>query len=361
MPIPQNYGTLTTLDTLRASGTQTIVEFGEDKAFAAIAMSLAAHNSILDDFQSGLVETSTDRLRRYGGPASMYMDVVDQLGRADVQKIAAGVNIGFPMRKYQVALQWTRDYMEVATPQELAGQFTAAQDADILALTRELKKAIYTATNSTFTDVNVDNVTLPVKAFVNADGAAIPPGPNGEVFDPATHTHYFARVAALAASDINALVTAVGEHYANGRVVVYINRADEAAVRAFTTQFTPYVDARLIPAVTTVRAQGVLDQSNLYNRAIGIWDGGTGAAEVWVKPWTISGYMFAYTLGAPTPLVKRIRNAQRGALRLVADYDNYPLRAQTMEREFGVGVWNRANGAVLYVTAATTYVSPTIT
>jgi hypothetical protein len=357
MPGQSTYGTLTTLDTL-ATTQQTIVEFGEDRAFQAIATALAAHNEIMADILSGLVETSADRQRRYGGPAAMAMDPVDQMGRADAQKVTAGVTVGFPLRKYQASLQWNRDYFEVTTAQELAAQFQAARDADILAVTRELKRAIFTPTNSSFVDVLIDSVTLPVKAFVNADSAALPVGPNGETFNGATHTHYLG-TASFVASDLSALIFTVIEHYGRGNPVVLINRAQEAAVRAFTG-FNPYFDMRIQPADTTQRAVGSLDQTNLYNRAIGVFDAGSGAAEVWVKPWVPANYICCYLRGVAVPLVRRIRNAARGALRLVADNENFPLRAQTLEREFGVGVWQRTAAAVLY-TAGTPYVAPTIT
>jgi hypothetical protein len=47
-------------------------------------------------------------------------------------------------------------------------------------------------------------------------------------------------------------------------------------------------------------------------------------------------------------------------LQIGAEDEAYPLRAQTLEAEFGVGVWTRTNGAVLYV-GGTSYVIPTIT
>jgi hypothetical protein len=47
----------------------------------------------------------------------------------------------------------------------------------------------------------------------------------------------------------------------------------------------------------------------------------------------------------------------RGDLRIAAQFMNYPLQATFMEREYGVGVWNRENGAVLQ-TNNTVYSAP---
>jgi hypothetical protein len=349
------YGTNSTLDTLRAS-QQSVAAFGEDSAFEAIDLARQAHNAIVQEMVSGFIETSTDRQRRYGGNDDMAMDEVDEFGRGDAQKITAGVTVGFPLRLFDVSVQWTRKYMQNASVSELAAQFTAAQTAHVKRLQREIKRAIFTATNSTFTDRLVDNVSLAVKAFLNADSAAIPNGPNGESFDGATHTHYVARVGALAASDVTAAIETVIEHHNTGQAMLYINRAQEAAIRAMTANFSPYTDVRVIPASTAQVANGSLIQTNLYNRAIGIFDG----AEVWVKPWIPANYMFAFVMGAPKPLVLRERNAGSSGLQIAAEDEAYPLRARTVEAEFGVGVWTRTNGVALYV-GGTSYVTPTIT
>jgi len=349
------FGTLSTLDTLAAS-QQSIAAYGEDNAFEGIELARQAHNAIVQEMISGFIETTTDRQRRYGGNDDMAMDEVDEFGRGDAQKITAGVTVGFPMRLFDVSVQWTRKFMQNAKVSELAAQFVAAQTAHIKALQREIKRAIFTATNSTFVDKHVDGVSLAVKALVNADSAAIPVGPNGETFTAASHTHYIARVGTLAATDITAALELVIEHHNTGQAMLLINRASEAAIRGFTSNFTPYTDVRIIPGSGTQTATGTLNPTNLYNRAIGIFDG----AEVWVKPWVPANYMFAYINGAPKPLVLRERNPGSSGLQIAAEDEAYPLRAQTLEAEFGVGVWTRTNGAVLY-TGGTSYVSPTIT
>jgi hypothetical protein len=48
---------------------------------------------------------------------------------------------------------------------------------------------------------------------------------------------------------------------------------------------------------------------------------------------------------------------------VAADDEAHPLRARSLEREFGVGTWNRTNGAALFIDAGAggVYVAPTIT
>ncbi|MDQ3540408.1 MAG: hypothetical protein M3440_06940 [Chloroflexota bacterium] len=349
------YGTHSVLDALAAS-QQTIAAFGEDNAFTAIDVALAAHNAIQADLVDGLVERTTDKLRRYGGLAEMTMDELDEFGRADAQKITAGSNVGFPLRLYGASLQWTRKFMQNTTGVELAASVSALMTADTRLVNRELKRALFKPTNNlTYTDRLVDNVVLPLRALVNADSEPVPVGPNGEAYNAATHTHYLG-TATLTASDISGLLATVSEHYNLPGARLYINAAQEAAVRAFTSNFYPYTTTLIANNTAGLVAQGTADTGNLGERAIGVWS--PYDAIVSVKPWIPANYMFAFVDGAPEPLVWRTRNGG-GALELVADDELHPLRAKSYEREFGIGVWSRTNGAALQTNGAT-YTMPTI-
>ncbi len=351
------YGTLVIADTL-ASNFQTVAEYGEDRAFEAISRLLAAHNEILREDLAAFVEFSTDRQRRYGGGDTMDMVDVDEMGTADAQKVAAGQTVGFPLRLRQAAIQWTRKWFQIHTMSELAAQYEAARTADIRKIRKDLLEAIFKPTNYTFNDYLIDKVDLAVKRLLNADGAAIPPDPYGNTFDGSTHTHYLG-TASFAAADLQALIDTVVEHNPDGaQMMVFINRAQEAAVRGFSG-FTAYLDARVIPADTTARADGSLNMTNVQNRAIGVFD----AAEVWVKSWIPANYVLAMdTAPNRRPLVYRTRpgaNLGFGDLQLASDDEAYPLRAQHFEREFGIGVWMRDSAAVLRTNNAT-YAAPTI-
>jgi hypothetical protein len=285
----------------------------------------------------------------------MVMSDLDEYGTPDAQKITAGQNVGFPLRKTGVTLQWTRSWQLTHTPAELAAQVDAAIDADRLAAIRDIKRALFGVANYDFIDREVDFATLPVKRLVNADSASINLGPNGETFDGATHTHYLARVGALAATDISALITAVAEHYSVGETRIYINRASEAAVRGFTSNFVPFVDARIRPAIDVTTAVSNLEMNNVYDREIGLFD----SAVVEVKPWVPANYMLAIQTGVDPALARRIDPRVGDGLQLQFEDERHPLRARGWERRQGFGVRNRTAAAVLY-TGGTSYVVPTI-
>lgn len=351
------FGTLQTLDTLASlrAASGVIAEIGEDVAFESIDAALKTHSELLQEALSDFVEMTTDRLRRYGGPDSMVMEELDEYGTANAQKITPGATLGFPLKFYGGALQWTRLYFQNATGAELAAQVTAMMDADVKNVHKQLKYALLNPTNSTFEDRRVDHVQLPVKALVNADGAAIPIAPDGTTFNASTHTHYLA-TASLSASDLTSVINTVIEHFLTGKVLLLANQASEATIRGITG-FYPYFDARLTPSIQNTNATSAnLDPTNLTNRAIGIF----GPAEVWVKPWIPANYLVAMQVETPQKaLVMRTRNAGSGDLNLLFDNEIFPLRAREYGREFGFGVWNRVAAAVLY-TGGGSYVAPAL-
>lgn len=331
------------INTLLAARFASAVDYGLDTIQQVLAADVAAHNAIVTEMVGDLCEVTTDRQRRYGTSVDGDMVEVDEFGRAPTQVAKPGSTVGFPLRLFQFAIGWTEKWLQLHTAADMATATQNAEKAHLRAIQRDIKRAIYGNTNYTFNDFLVDKVDLAVKRFVNADGAAIPDGPNGETFDGSAHTHYDA-LASLTAAGLKANINDVIEHGFGGAVRVAINKADETAVRALSG-FVAYPDPRIVYRNSDTPGQ-TLDISRLDNRAIGIFEG----AEVWVKPWAIQYYSFAWDAASPSkPLAFRQRDsASLAGLRIAANMSTYPLYAQYMEAEFGIGVWTRTNGSVLY-------------
>lgn len=349
--------------TLLAARFTSAAEFGIDTIARVLQADLQAWNAMVSEMVSDFCENTTDRQRKYGTSVNGDMMEVDEYGRAPTQRALPGATVGFPLRLFQFNLGWTAKYLETATPADLATAQLNAQKAHWRAIQREIKKAVYLSSNYTFNDHLVDKIDLSVKRFVNADGAAIPDGPNGETFDGSSHTHYDAN-SGWSATVLTNSINDVIEHGHGGEVRVNINKGDETSVRALTG-FTAYPDPRLVfpslPAssgTTSNLTAQTLDISRLDNRAIGIFAG----AEVWVKSWAIQNYAYISDVATPEKGLafrQRTQTSLQG-LRLAASLPDHPLYVDVMEAEFGIGVWTRTNGAVLYVGAGT-YADPTIT
>lgn len=342
------------ITSLLAATNQSAADFGLDTIAEVLRRDLEVHNALMRQALGEFADVTQDRQRIAGGSTNVEMKEVDEYGRAATQRMAKSAQVGFPLTLFQSALGWTRTWERERTPADFARATIAAEKAHRRVVLREIKRALYRSANYTHVDDLVDNISFGVKRLVNGDGDSIPEGPNGETFNGATHTHYMAN-AGLNVTVATALIDTVVEHGHGTSVRVYINKADEAAWRALTG-FVAYSDPRIILATNANAARDRLDISRMDNRAIGIF----GAAEVWVKPWAIASYPLAFDVGtADKPLVVRERTAGSMDLQIVAEIDAHPLVARYMEAKFGVGVWTRTNGAVLY-TAAGAYTDPTI-
>lgn len=350
------YGNISILDTLK-NANQTVAAFGEEAAFEVLSEVLSAHNVLMNEMLDLFVEKTNERLFISGTVDTMEMRRVDESGAVDVQKVGDTQNLGLPLYLNQIAVGWTRKGFQQMSTARLAAQFVAANDADVRGIYRDVQLALFTPTNNlNYKDRLVDNVKLELRALLNGDGFEAPYGPGGVAF-PSNHTHYTASATLTEAAAL-ATINNVVEHGLSGEVLYFVSQADEATVRGFAN-FKPYVDNRINQPTTSEYATGRnLDMVNVTNRAIGI----LGAAEVWVKPWIRASYQAAVDLGGSSkPLGLRTRSGDfttgPGALTIAADHEHYPLRAQWMEREYGLGVINRFKAAAHYSGGAT-YVVP---
>ena len=355
------YGTHSVLDQLALVRNQTAAEYGEERLAEEFARFLAAQNALVDQMVGDLVEDTDVRLTSYGSANRVEMVKADEFTRADAQKPRpAPTDIGFPLEPFQISLQWTRKYLAVATVADLAATMNAAREADERNMRREIQWALFTPTNNlAYVDRMVDGVTLPVRRLINADSAPIPEDEFANTFDAATHTHYLA-TASLTAADVEAALNTVIEHGVAGELRLYINRAQEAAVSAMAN-FTAYSQPLVRPGGGSTADEaigGPIQPFSLYNRAIGVWN---GAVEVWVKPWVPANYMLPIEIDPNKRVLRRRRRAAtgNGALTMVANDERYPLRAEMLEREFGISVWGREQAAVLRVGSAS-YAAPAI-
>jgi hypothetical protein len=336
------------ISTLLATRTTSAAKFGLDTIDAVITAELEAHNG-------DIAEVSTDRQRISGASSPGEMKTVDEYGRGPTQKPGDNAQVAFPLTLFQYAIGWTRTWEQEKTPADFAIATQNAEIAHRKKVVAQIKRALFGVANYSITDDLVDNIVLAVKRLVNADSAPIPEGPNGEIFTASSHTHYLANATLTAAAAQSAIDTVV-EHGHGSQVRVYIAQANEAAFRALTG-FVAYLDPRLTLGTQANQPGKRLDITRMNNRAIGLF----GAAEVWVKPWMIANYMFAFDAGASgKPLVVRERVDGSMGLRKVAEIDAHPLHAQYMEAKFDVGVWTRTNGAILQFNNGT-YQVPTIT
>jgi hypothetical protein len=352
---------------LNVSNT-SIIQYGLADVRAATVEYVDMYNTNVEE-QTGLfTQKVRDRTMGTGAIGGTFtMEYVDEGGVRDTQKatIVPAV-LGLPLRRSQLNRQWTRDYFRKSSPADFAHQVMMVTQADAALLQTALRTAIFRATNFTFTDRLVDNQAIPVKAFANADGFPIPPGPDAGTFNASTHSHYIGTANALPTeANLDALFTNVGEHgYNDQELFVNATFGNALITGAGTTypKFTtlPMPNLQYPNTATVVTGQGTLDFVNVNNRVIGLYNG----RKVRVKPWVpaLVTFVFGRATGSRLPIGWRIPNdlsGDNGTLRVVFDDYMLPNYIEMMEREFGFGAINRTAIAVLsYGGSDTTYVQP---
>jgi hypothetical protein len=357
-----SYGTLSISDLLAVNNT-SIIDFGREDVFGVLRDYFAAVNAMINEQITMFAARTTERAVGLGGPANMTAVYTDEYGVADAQKLGGPSIIGFPLRKHQVALQWTYQWMRKHTPQDMAAQAQAAAVADAQKVQSALRTAIFTPTNTTFTDRLRDNMALPVKALANADSFPIPPSPNGDTFNAATHTHYLGTTNAQPTpADISALILNVTEHRSSGKLYLFVPQAFANYVIA--NRVATYTEFAIAPfddqtyATTLTLARRPMNAVNQANRIIGMYQG----AEVWVKPWVPTGVIWAFIDGPVKPLAMRIPDdlgGDNGDFRPIFSDQDLPLECEVMEREYGFAIRNRVAAAVLsYAGPDTTFQTP---
>lgn len=354
MPPLINIGTHD-MNSLLAMTNTTALEIGFDTTAQILAEDLANFNTQVDEMLADFVETTQDRSRTYGASQDGAWYEADEYTRGPTQRATGGYPVGFPLKRFQTATGWTRDWIEAATGADIAQKQNTVKKGYVLKLRRDLATSVFNPTNYDFIDVFGKNVqTLKVKALINADSTAMQQGPNGEVFDGSTHTHYNAN-ATLTAAAVQANIDDIVEHGFSS-VVTYINQANATAFAALTG-FSPLLDVRQFNiADTTTFPNGQLEVQKLDNKQIGLFGGG----PVWIKPWVPANYAVSFDTSTPVkPLVRRIRHINPG-VRTIATLGAHPLSAEYYEDHYGFGVWNRLAMAVLQFNNAS-YSAPTLT
>lgn len=357
-------GTHTIADlSANAFAKTTVAEYGVEKLNDAIQADLDVHNERTTQMLGEMCEVSPERSTIYGTNAQGEAVRKDEFTRGPTQKITRGSKVEFPLDSFQYAVGWTADYLRRATVQDMALKTIAARQAHLRQIQRDIKEALFGPLNYTWTDRLVDGNDLAVKRLVNADSGPIPNGPNGEAFDPATHSHYDAfdwnatgRTAQERADAISALLQDVVEHGHGADARIYINRAQETDFRAlpgFDKLPPPNIEFR-----ATDTAVGRLDTTKVDNRLIGYFNG----TPVWTKPWVPASYVLAFSAGDPQkPLRFRVSKVPgESGLFVAGEIITHPLQAKYMEFVHGVGVLNRTNGAILYL-GGTVYAAPNFT
>jgi len=328
----------------------------------AIQAQLDFLNKSVSEQISLLAEETPVARRVWGTTAPFVMKEVGEFGEARSKAYGPGVEIDFPLRKFSVSTGWSKEWFQRATAAELAQRVLGASTAYQKKLQDEIKFAIFNNVNYTYEDYLVDSTSLAnCRAFLNADSVTIPDAPDGTTFTAASHNHYVGTVgASLAYTDVDTLISNVVEHGNMFGITLFTTPALVSTLAGLTsTKFVQLTYASVIPAndtdATIMRDNADADPSN---KLVGFW----GNYPVYTRSWVPTGMIACLATGsAEKPLVMRVdANPSLRGLIALTEWGNPVITSKEWIAYFGMGVWNRAAGAVLDTAHQTTYTLPSL-
>jgi len=350
-----------TLEDLLAQTNTPLASLGIDNINVAIQNHLDFLNQSVSEQLGLLAEETPDARRIWGGTETYEMKEVDEFGVAKTQAPTSGVEVGFPLRRFSVSTGWSAEWVQRAMASELAKKVIGTQAAYLTKIQDEILFAVFNKDNYAFKDYLVDNTSLSVKAFLNADGAVIPNSPNGTAFVGASHQHYVGTVgASLAYTDIDTLISNVVEHGNMKGIALFTTVAVANSMALLATKpMVRLTYANIVPSTdsdaTVLRDNG---ESDPANKLVGFF----GPYPVYTRSWVPTGMIACLATGAAEkPLVYRVdRQASLRGLQPEMEFGFPVITAKTWRSYFGMAVWNRAAGAVLDTAHQTTYTEPTL-
>lgn len=287
-------------------------------------------------------------------------------------------NMGFPLKYYDLGIRYTFRFLGRAPAQQIRALNNTALDADRRLLYNTIMARVFN--NQTVAATLEDTGTaVNTYGFFNGDITTLPAvPPTWKAFTHAnTHTHYVTSGAGTVVSgDLDDMWEHIYHHgYTQGgaKVLLLVPRAVAAVIRTFRVATGAVYD--FIPSTTR---DGVPVRFILDGQIVGGQPGdstgfdgfpgfiGTyGPINVIEEDMIPAGYMFMFATGGrfaernPIGLREHENSALRG-LKLIPQFERYPLRESFYHHALGAGVRHMAAGVVMQVTASATYVVPTL-
>jgi hypothetical protein len=355
--------TFTGISTLSDLTTQVLkgsaIEYGLDKLNAEIVKSLNTYNKQVSELMNDYAESVSEQVKVFGMNDTIDGVESDEFGKSRTSKTAGKWEVAFPLKKYIFGVGYSFDWLQTASVQEVNKKFIDLQIGHQKNIVKQMRTALFTMnSNVTFVDSFFNGETLTLKGFWNADSSNIPANAAGTTFAGASHTHYAGAVSgSVAATDIDSLVSNVTEHDCTQNLLIGINAADAATVKALSG-FTALSSSLLNYSGVTSTVQ-TLDLTDLNNRVIGLWK---DSVPVWVKPFVPAHYMVCMSLDNPMGKPVGYRQHHVAALRGLRLNSKSALEPMITEEGIsfeGMAVMNRSAGAVLQLNNST-FSAPTI-
>lgn len=352
------YGVLTLGD-----ATTLVNTAGQAEVWAAAQAYLTQYVAQFQQASRTLVErVTTEPKARYYLPGGGMMQ--RRGGQAQSHAVRPGGywDVAVPLEEFGDQLAGTRNAMAKMTLEKMQSAIDTVRIRNTNARLFEMMKALFNNTARSFPDDDYGTLTVQPLAIAS-DGVMYPPLA-GTTTETTLDSYYGSNYAASAISDANNPIEFSADKLrarfgSGGNSIVACIHLDQKSKVEALADFEEVADPNIRPGANTAVVVGA--PPAIPGDVIGRCNG------AWVTVWSQipSGYVFAYDMSQPMPLLERMHEpgAQipRGLHLVTRSFDaaTYPFDQSHYEDHFGYGVGNRLNGIVVQLVASTTYSIPT--
>jgi hypothetical protein len=369
---------------------------GADRGFN-VAADILTHtadgvslNTLWNDFSDVLTEwnktrnaiaalftrTTTESFTQViAGSDQVEFEKQSEFGVPQAVRVTPSYNrMGFPLEWSDIGIRYTRRFLRDATAEQVRAQHQAVLEADNRAVFRDTMKALTSKAQSGTRPANENGVEV----YDLWDGSAneTPPSYAGRTFS-STHDHYLVSGAAtIDSGDVEALITTIQEHghglrESGEQLVIMVNPAQAEAIASWRKNEAnangavakyDFIPASSAPAYLT-------DLTIVGDRAPAQFsglplEGSYGDAWITKSHFVPANYVIAVATAGPNSLrnplwFRQHPVASSQGLRLLPQYEKYPLVEATYEHGYGLGVRYRSAAAVMQIKASGSYDNPT--
>jgi hypothetical protein len=299
----------------------------------------------------------------------------DEYGQPKGIRLGQPWTMGYPLRYYDLGIRYTFRFLGRAPASQIRALHNSALEADQRLVMRTILTRLFDNTTTTATLEDTGTV-VNVYPFYNGDVTALPVAPPDwkSFTHTTTHTHYVTSGGATVVSgDLDDMYDHIYHHgYTQGGTDIFLlcNRALGNVIRKFKVSAGDGYD--FIPAANTPAATflgtlvGSLPTSsgsapNTFPGFLGDY----GPIHVVIEDYIPTGYMVMLASGGKfadrNPIgLRDHENAALRGLKLIPEFERYPLREAFYHHPLGAGVRHGAAGVVMQVTASATYVIPSL-
>jgi hypothetical protein len=318
------------------------------------------YNALISTFATRNPAWNTMPITRVLQPAAAYGQFVDEHGVAKPERETGYIDQGFPLFRYELAMQVSYEALQKITVEEYSRQLNRIERGDMTTTMRLFWFTIFYATNWTFVSTEDEFPDIAVKTFANSDAELYVV--RGED-DPQTATHYTGQAAAISDAadpfpDAKETLTSYGGTNPNDLVVCFVGDATNVDNIRSLSGFIPIDRTNAISWANTV---SLTDPS--ADRFLGIGDTVLGEHEDGVvvirKRDLPANYLVFFNLSAGMPV--GIREDEVTSLQGLFNIDSVENSGNSLLRRFrrkiGFAPVNRT-GVLVHRIGNGTYAAP---